>query len=101
MKRLAPQDRKAAILAAALILAEKQGYQKITRESVATQARVSPALVSHYFNAMDDLRAAVMREAVRVENLAVVLQGITAKDPAISAASTWLKAKAINSMTEL
>jgi AcrR family transcriptional regulator len=76
-----PNDRKQQILATALALAVKQGYMHVTRENLSDRCGVAPSLISHYFTTMALLRRAVMGEAIRVENLAVLLQGIAACDP--------------------
>jgi AcrR family transcriptional regulator len=74
------RERTAQILAAALKLAAKHGYQRITREAIAEAANVSPALVSHHMGTMDQMRRAIMREAVRIECLPVIAQGLVARD---------------------
>ena len=72
---------RAEILDAALDVAERGHYLQITREDIASAAGVSPGLVAYYLGPMDRVRDAVMTEAVRVERLAVVAQGLSARDP--------------------
>ena len=79
-KRLTPKERKAQILNAALVVAERRGYMNIERSDVAKQAGTSEARVSQLFNTMIQLRKAVMRRAVHVENYTIIAQGLTVKD---------------------
>jgi AcrR family transcriptional regulator len=97
-KRLDPEDRRAEILAAAVKLAERDGYQNITRRDIAGKARVSESLVSHYFNPMFRMYRAVMVEAVKTENLQVIAQGLVAGDVAARKVPTALKFRALNSL---
>lgn len=93
-KRLPPSDRKAALLQTALHLAERGHYARITRESIATSAGVSPGLVSKYLGTMIAMRRLLMRHAVKVENLAVIGQGLSAGDKHATSASPALRSKA-------
>lgn len=79
-KRLPPSDRKAALLSAALSLAAKSHYARITRDAIATEAAVSPGLVSKYLGTMPAMRRLVMRAAVKAGDLVVVGQGLAAGD---------------------
>ena len=80
MKRTDPNNRQQQILTAALKLAVTHGYTNVTREALADRCHISPALVSHYFGTMALLRRAIIGEAIRTENLDIILQGIAAKD---------------------
>ena len=75
-KRLSPTGRRQMILDAALAAAYKHGYSAITREQIAREAGVAPSLVSKYFGTIPKLRHAVLVEAIRTEDLVVVLQGL-------------------------
>lgn len=78
--KLEARERTAQILAAALKLAAKDGYNRITREAIAAAAGVSPGLVTHHMGTMVELRRSIMREAVRTECLPVIAQGLSAHD---------------------
>lgn len=78
--KLEARERTAQILAAALKLSVKGGYTRITREAIATAAGVSPGLVTHHMGTMEQLRRDVMREAIRVECLGVIAQGLVSRD---------------------
>lgn len=95
--KLEARERLTQILAAALKAAQKHGYQRITREAVATEARVSAALVTYHLGTMQDLRRAVMREAVRAQCLPVIAQGLTARDRHALKAPPELQKKALAS----
>lgn len=79
--RLTRRARHDSILAAAVRLAETKGYTKVTRDDIALAAGCSPALVSEMFGTMVCLRRACMRAAIANEVLAVVAQGLAARDP--------------------
>lgn len=59
--RLAPEDRRQAILDQAAGLVIDQGLSGLTMEGVAARAEVSPALLYHYFPSRLDLLQAVLR----------------------------------------
>ena len=94
IRRLQPQHRRQLILSAALRLAGRRGYREIEVGDVATEAKVSTALVIHYFGSMDVLRAAVLREAISREDLQVVAQGISHLDPVATEAPAALRRRA-------
>lgn len=92
--RRLPRDRKDELLSAALALAEKQGYMNVSRAAIASQCGVSEALLSHHFGTMTEFRRTLMRYAIRKENLAVVLQGLVARDARALKAPDALRARA-------
>lgn len=92
-QRLAPPDRKAAILEAALHCAGIAPYHTVTRETIGARAGCAPGTVSHYFSTMTKLRRAVMREAVSRGIVAIVADGLALRDPqAAKAAPDTLRA---------
>ena len=92
--RMQPEDRQAAILAAAVQVATDKGYQSLTRDHVAEAAGVSPALVTRYYYHMDLLRAAVLDEAVRQSNVRLVAEGLACGQLAPSAVPRKLRIRA-------
>lgn len=92
--RLDPKDRKAAILDAAVVVAAQHGHEKVTREAVASQAGCSQALISSYFGTMKAFRRRVLREALKRENLQVVIQCMVANHPEAAKFSPDLKQRA-------
>ena len=100
VKRAKKDMRREAILLAAVELSCKEGYTSITRGAVATAAGVSPALVTLYAKTMTQLRRDIMRRAVLDGVLAVIAQGLTARDPHALKASPALQREAMESMLE-
>ena len=97
-RRLPPDDRRDAILQAAIRLAVTDGYFTLTRESAAQAAGVSPGLVSRYFYATALLRATVMREAVSRGILSIIAEGLATRCPIACAAPAELRAAAVASL---
>jgi len=79
--RMKPAARKEDILAAALPLAERKGYAKVTRDEIAAAAKVSGPVLHYHFGSMEQLRRSLMRYAVKNGCLKVIAQGIVANDP--------------------
>lgn len=98
-KRLAPKDRTEQLLDVALRLAARHGLATVTRNQIAEDANVSPALVSARLGTMDDMRRSVMRRAVKTETLPVIAAGLLAKDKYALRASEELRQRAIASIT--
>jgi AcrR family transcriptional regulator len=92
--RLQPTARKSALLDAALVVAQRDGYDHMTREAIAAQYQVSPGLVSHHLGTMPQLRRAVMRAAVARGVLGIIARGLSLKDPQALRAPDDLKRKA-------
>lgn len=90
--------RKEDILAKALKLAETKGYRDVTREEITTAAGVSGPVVNYHFGTMTQFQRDLMRYAVRHENLAVIAQGLCARDPQARKASEELRRRAVDSM---
>lgn len=86
--------RKEQILLAATILAEKVGYQNITRNMIRDELKVSGALITHYFP-LPELKKAIMKAALDKNIVSIIAQGIGAKDPIALKANTVVKKKAI------
>lgn len=58
MKRMTPDQRREAIVAAALDVAVRKGLASTTVRDVATEMGTSSGLIHHYFDSMDDVLAA-------------------------------------------
>lgn len=96
--KLEARERIAQILAAALAIAPRKGYARITREEIAERAKVPPSLITYHFGTMPELRRDIMREAVRVECLPVIAQGLAAKDRHAMKAPEEIRTRAIESL---
>lgn len=98
--KLEARARVAQILKAALELCgEGAHYVRITRDEIAKKAGIPSSLVAYHCGTMADLRRDIMREAVRVENLAVLAQGLAARDRQALKAPEELRQRAIQSLT--
>jgi AcrR family transcriptional regulator len=95
---MAPKERKAEILQAALKVAAICGLTTFTRAQVADEAGISPASVNKYFTTMAQLRRDVMRAAVRDECLKLIAQGIVLGDKQALKAPAELRARALASV---
>jgi len=96
--RQKPHDRKAAILQAALHAARIHGYSHVSREQIAGYAECAPALVSRYYGTMTCLRRAIMGAAIAHRDLAVLAQGLAAKDNRAMGADEELRRAAVESL---
>ncbi len=96
--KLEARQRVAQILAAALELAPRVGYQRLTRDAVADRLSIPSSLIPYHMGTMAEFRRKVMREAVRVECLAVIAQGIAACDRYALKAPAELRARALQSL---
>ena len=97
--KMHPADRIAQILDAALVVASKVGYARITREDIAKRADVPASLISYHLGTMPALRRKIMREAIRTECLPVVAQGLAIRDRFALKAPADLRARAVASLS--
>lgn len=97
-RRLEPETRRNEILEAALSEAKKSGFHSLSILGVAVKADCSRALIHTYFNTVSQLKRAVMRQAIKNENLLIVAQGLVAGDTTARKAPDWLQQKALESV---
>lgn len=93
--KLDARTRVAQILAKALELSERGGYQAITREQIAGALGIPASLVTYHMGTMPKLKRAIMREAVRAECLPVIAQGLAMKDTHAMKAPEELRSRAL------
>lgn len=93
--RKAPAARKEQILAVALVLAEADGYQRITRDGIAAAAGLSGPTVQYHFGTMAQLRRDLMRYAIRQNSLRVIGQGVACGDAQAGKLNEELRAAAL------
>ncbi len=91
-------DRREAIMTAALTVATKVGYMTMTRDQIAAEADCSPGLVSAYLGTMPAMRRAVMRAAVTRKVLPVVAQGLAMRDKHAMGAPEGVRAAAVRGL---
>jgi AcrR family transcriptional regulator len=101
--KLEARERVAQILKAALELCSQEAttYNRITRDEIAKKAGIPSSLVAYHCGTMADLRRDIMREAVRVENLAVIAQGLAARDRHALKAPEEVRRRALESLALL
>ena len=98
--RMKPEARRDQILAAALQIANTDGYNALTRDGVAQVAGVATGQVNHIFNTMTQLRRAVMRAAVNREIKSIIAQGLAQGDSEAHKAPEWLQRAALDSLVK-
>ena len=96
--RKTPDARSAEILAAAVKLAKRVGWRRLTRDAVAKAANVSTGLVSTHFANMDKLRDEVMRSAVHDEILPLIAEGLTDGNRIARRAPQELRQRALHAL---
>jgi AcrR family transcriptional regulator len=92
--RLKPDNRRELILAAAVTLADRDGYVQITRDGVAKAAGVSAGLVTRYFFCSTELRRCIMERAIDQNLLGIVAQGLAVRDALALSAPAEMRAAA-------
>lgn len=98
---LSAEQRTNDILAAAVRVAERDGYSTLRRDAIAAEAGCTGGLVTIRLGTMDAVRRSVMRHAIRDRKLRIVAEGLAAKDrhalkapPELrEAAAEWLKTR--------
>lgn len=96
--RLEPSERADNILAAAVAVALRDGFQNVTRDKVAAEANSSVGLIYTYYRSMDILRDEVMRIAIRDRHLAIVAQGVASGNVATARAPAELRRQALQTL---
>jgi AcrR family transcriptional regulator len=74
---------KQTILNAAVNLAETRGYLGVFKRNVALMLGCGMGTVNYHWGTMDALRIAIVHEAIRTGNRAIVLQAAARRDPVL------------------
>ena len=88
------EDRAKMIAEAGVALASGVGFMNITAYDISAVLKISRGTVYYSIGGAQDLRDAILREAVAVENLTVVAQGLAMSDPIATNAPRGLKLRA-------
>lgn len=88
-------ERKQQLLDIAVDVAEKAGCDGLNARNVAEKAGVSYSLVRNHFPSTQNLYESVFKEAIRVENLGVIAQGIEYEFPLPQEIPAPLREKAV------
>lgn len=94
-RRHKPEVRKAQVLAAALVLANADHYQRLSRNQIAEAVGISGPSIQYHFKTMAKLKRDIVRAAIRQEDLGVIAQALIAKDDRALAAPEELKRRAM------
>ncbi len=93
-----PKARKNEILVHAMHVARKHGYENVRRDHIALRAGVANGLVSKYWGTMTQLKKAIMREAVRTDDVKIIGQGLARRDKQAMKAPEELRQRALQAM---
>lgn len=83
------------VLAAAVLVAKRDGFNKLTREEIARIAGVSTGVVSQAFGSMIKLKRTVMRHAIKAEEIEIIAVGLGMRDKTAMKAPEELKRQAL------
>jgi AcrR family transcriptional regulator len=89
MSRMTPDQRRAAIVDAALAVARRKGLASTTVRDVAAEMGTSSGLIHHYFGTMDDVLAAAF-ENVAAADLELSASAMTDARDAVRAIAVFL-----------
>ena len=84
MKRMTPDARREAIVAAAVDVAVAKGLASTTVRDVATAMGTSSGLIHHYFASMDDVLAAAFEQVARQDLAISEAQMAAAPSPTVA-----------------
>lgn len=98
MKRLKADDRRQSIFEAMLPLAERHGYNNVTRTMVGDALGITGNAVQHHFDTMQAMRDGFVEFAIRNEVLPVVAQAIAAGNKKALLAPEGLREDALRSL---
>lgn len=87
--------RKASVLEAAIIVAEKIGFANMRTKDIAEQAQCGHGTVTLYWHTMGQLRRGVMRAAIQRKRLKIIAVGLAIGDKDAKKAPEDLKKAAL------
>ena len=96
--RMTTEVRKEAVLEAALLVAQKIGFNKMRACDIAEKAECSHGLVFARWTTLGQLRRAVMRAAIQRRVLSIVAEGLALGDKDARKAPDDLKKAALASL---
>lgn len=97
-KRTPHAVRKEEILTAALDIAKASSLAAVSGKKIAARLGTSRPNVAYHITDMAALRRNVMHEAIRVEALTVIAQGLANGDPIARAAPEALRRRAADGL---
>jgi AcrR family transcriptional regulator len=93
MARMSPDERRRAIVDAALAVARRKGLGATTVRDVAAEMGTSSGLVHHYFDSMDDVLAAAFEQAAGAD-LSRAQAAVAAEPDPVSRLETFIRSYA-------
>jgi AcrR family transcriptional regulator len=90
MKRMTPDQRREAIVAAALVVAVRKGLASTTVRDVAAEMGTSSGLIHHYFDSMDEVLAAAF-ERVAAQDLELSARAMAAAASPVEALRVFFR----------
>ena len=90
MKRMTPDQRREAIVAAALDVAVRKGLASTTVRDVAAEMGTSSGLIHHYFDSMDEVLAAAF-ERVAAQDLDLSARAMAAASSPVEALRVFFR----------
>lgn len=91
-----PGDRRREILNFGIKIAKKCGYKKITMQKVSKKLGISPPLMHHYFNNVEELKNEIIKEALENGIVEIIAQLMVFKDARVNNISDTTKKQAID-----
>lgn len=76
-------------------LAERDGYESLTRDNIAEAAGIAFGSITYYFTTVQNLREQIMKKAIVKKNLVILAAGIAARSEQALAAPERLKQEAV------
>jgi AcrR family transcriptional regulator len=89
---------KKQFINAGLKLAAEIGFAALTKRNIAAATGYTAPLIYHYFSDMDELKTAIMCEAVKQEILPIIAQGLAISHRVALSAPVGLRIQAARSM---
>lgn len=93
--RMEKEARKASVLEAAIVVAEKIGFANMRTKDIAEQANCGYGTVTLYWKTMGQLRRGVMRAAIQRKCLKIIAVGLATGDKEAKKAPDDLKKAAL------
>ena len=90
--------RREQCIEAALELATRKPYWRVTRNEIAEVVGVPGSTVQWHFGTVKAMRRDIMRAAIRAERLDIIAQGIANQDPHALKAPAGLRVRALDSL---
>lgn len=99
-RRTSAALRTEYLLSLSMDVAEREGFNKLSRTLVAEECGVSESLLAYYFGTVPNFKRTVMRHAIQHERLRIIAEGLAIRDVHALKAPEELKTRALMSLSE-